>query len=75
MLDSHLETGPTLEGDVIVLATGLVTDQRIAKSADLRSDNGLIVDSKTLETSQKEYMPWRLYRVRGSSVPVRGAYK
>ena len=49
----YLETGPTLEADVIVLATGLVTDQRIAKSADLRFDNGLIVDSKTLETSQK----------------------
>ena len=38
---------------MIVLATGLVTDQRIAKSADLRFNNGLIVDSKTLETSQK----------------------
>ena len=48
-----LEDGTTLEADLIILATGLVTDQRIAKSADLRFNNGLIVDSKTLETSQK----------------------
>jgi rubredoxin-NAD+ reductase len=48
-----LEAGTTLEADLIILATGLVTDQRIAKSADLKFDNGLIVDSKTLETSQK----------------------
>jgi rubredoxin-NAD+ reductase len=48
-----LESGATIEADFIVLATGLVADQRIATSAGLSFENGILVDPHSLETNQK----------------------
>ena len=48
-----LESGATIEADFIVLATGLVADQRIAISAGLSFENGILVDPHSLETNQK----------------------
>jgi rubredoxin-NAD+ reductase len=43
--------GNALEADEIVAATGLATEPRIARSAGLEFDNGIIVDPMTLQTS------------------------
>ncbi|MGB2332737.1 MAG: FAD-dependent oxidoreductase, partial [Litorivicinaceae bacterium] len=48
-----LDSGATIKADFIVLATGLVADQRIASSAGLSFENGILIDPNTLETSQK----------------------
>lgn len=48
-----LDSGVTIKADFIVLATGLVADQRIASSAGLSFENGILIDPHTLETSQK----------------------
>ena len=48
-----LDSGATIKADFIVLATGLVADQRIASSAGLSFENGILIDPHTLETSQK----------------------
>ena len=48
-----LDSGATIKADFIVLATGLVADQRIAISAGLSFENGILIDPHSLETSQK----------------------
>ena len=49
----RLDSGATIKENFIVLATGLVADQRIASSAGLSFENGILIDPNTLETSQK----------------------
>ncbi len=43
--------GGAIEADLVVAATGLVTDTRLARSAGLVFDRGIAVDAATLETS------------------------
>ena len=47
----ELESGERLEADAIVSATGLATDGRLARSAGLAFDRGVVVDRATLRTS------------------------
>ncbi|WP_395664719.1 FAD-dependent oxidoreductase [Methylocella sp.] len=45
--------GQTLTVDHVVAATGLVTDDRLARSAGLAFDDGIVVDPATLQSSAK----------------------
>ena len=47
----HTRDGRHFESDEIVAATGLVTESRLARSAGLAFDNGIVVDPATLQTS------------------------
>jgi len=46
-----LESGDAFTVDHIVSATGLHTDQRLARLAKLEFNNGILVDAKSLQTS------------------------
>ncbi|WP_454763920.1 FAD-dependent oxidoreductase [Cupriavidus campinensis] len=41
----------TLEADIVVAATGLVTDSRLARNAGIAFERGIVVDPRTLRTS------------------------
>jgi len=43
--------GETLHADLVLSATGLTTEPQLARAAGLRFDNGIVVDSHTLQTS------------------------
>lgn len=43
--------GRTFAADEVVAATGLVTDERLARGAGLQFDRGIVVDPETLRTS------------------------
>jgi rubredoxin-NAD+ reductase len=43
--------GETLHADLVLSATGLATEPRLARAAGLRFDNGIVVNSRTLQTS------------------------
>lgn len=45
-------TDETLRVDEIIATTGVATDNRIAQRAQLEFNNGIVVNSQTLETSQ-----------------------
>ena len=47
-------TDETLRVDEIIATTGVSTDSRIALRAQLKFNNGIVVDTKSLETSQKD---------------------
>ncbi|WP_430231390.1 FAD-dependent oxidoreductase [Paraburkholderia tropica] len=49
----HIVTGDglSLEVDIVVAATGLQTESRLARSAGLAFDNGVVVDAHTMQTS------------------------
>lgn len=46
--------GQAIEVDHIVSATGLVTDERLARNSGLTFENGIKVDGKTLQTSKAD---------------------
>jgi rubredoxin-NAD+ reductase len=43
--------GETLHADLVLSATGLATEPRLARAAGLRFNNGIVVNSRTLQTS------------------------
>nr|WP_299202711.1 FAD-dependent oxidoreductase [uncultured Amphritea sp.] len=50
----QFKSGTTLEFDQVLAATGLITDDRIARHAGLDFDRGITVDADTLQTSQAD---------------------
>jgi rubredoxin-NAD+ reductase len=48
-----LEDGSKLAYDQLIAATGLQTDNRLAKQAGLAFDNGIAVNARSLQTSEK----------------------
>lgn len=48
------QSGKTWIADEVVAATGLVTDERLARGAALQFDRGIVVDPVTLRTSAPE---------------------
>lgn len=49
-----LADGATIDADEVVVATGLVTDGRVARGAGLAFDKGLVVDPQTLQASARD---------------------
>lgn len=49
-----MEDGSLLDVDEVVVATGLVTDDRVARGAGLAFDKGIVVDPHTLATSARD---------------------
>ncbi len=47
------ECGQTFQADQVIAAAGLKTPDRLAKSASLVWDNGIVVDSQTLHTNDE----------------------
>jgi rubredoxin-NAD+ reductase len=52
-LDVALDKGPPITADIVMAATGLATDLRLARSAGLTVDRGVAVDPATMETSAR----------------------
>lgn len=50
----HFTSGKTIEVDQVLVATGLITDDRIARHAGLDFERGIKVDSDTLQTSEDD---------------------
>lgn len=50
----HLSGGDTLIFDQVIAATGLMTDNRLARLAQLEFDGGIRVDPTTLQSSQPD---------------------
>ena len=48
------QSGQTFSADEVVAATGLVTDERLARGAALQFDRGIVVDPVTMRTSAPE---------------------
>ena len=48
-----LDNGTTIEYDQLIVATGLVTDNRLAIQAGIEFDNGIAVNPKNLQTSHE----------------------
>lgn len=48
------QCGQSWEADTLIAATGLETPSRLARSAALAWDNGIVVDVQTLQTSQPQ---------------------
>jgi len=49
-----MSDGSSVAADEVVVATGLVTDSRLARGAGLAFDKGIVVDPHTLETSARD---------------------
>ncbi|MFT6259960.1 MAG: rubredoxin-NAD+ reductase [Bermanella sp.] len=49
-----LKDGSSVVYDQLIVATGLITDTRLAKQAGLIFNRGIVVDSSNLQTSQKD---------------------
>jgi rubredoxin-NAD+ reductase len=47
----QMTNGETLYADLVLSATGLATEPRLARAAGLCFDNGIVVNSRTLQTS------------------------
>jgi rubredoxin---NAD+ reductase len=50
-LNVALDQGPTIATDIVMAATGLATDLRLAESAGLKIDRGIVVDPARMRTS------------------------
>lgn len=50
----HLVSGKHIEVDQVIVATGLMTNNRIARHAGLDFERGIKVDSNTLQTSEDD---------------------
>ncbi|HBI82313.1 MAG TPA: rubredoxin [Alcaligenaceae bacterium] len=48
------QSGRTLAADEVVAATGLITDERLARGAGLQFNRGIVVDPSTLRTSARD---------------------
>ncbi|MEM0911472.1 MAG: FAD-dependent oxidoreductase [Pseudomonadota bacterium] len=64
---AHLTDGSFIEIDQLIIATGLVTDNRLAKQANLAFENGIVVSPTSLQTSQDN-----IYAL-GDCVSINGA--
>jgi rubredoxin-NAD+ reductase len=50
-LNVALDQGPTITADIVMAATGLATDPRLAESAGLLVDRGIVIDPASMRTS------------------------
>ena len=63
----QMANGETLHADLVLCATGLATEPRLAHAAGLQFENGIVVDPQTLQTSAPD-----IYAL-GDCVSLQGA--